>query len=81
MKCGHIHHVWIEVNMENIENNDLRFNSYLTKDELINLLNNIHFERVKHLHMDLITGYLITNDPNNLREQDIKPLYYTIDIE
>lgn len=67
--------------MENIKNNDLRFSSYLTKDELINMITNIHFEHVKHLHMDLITGYLIKNDPDNPREQDIKPLYYTINIE
>lgn len=64
-----------------MDNNEICYNSYLTKDELINMINNIHFERVKHLHMDLITGYLITNDPDNPREQDIKPLYYTIDIE
>ena len=78
MKCGHIYHVWIEVNMEN---NDIRFNSYLTKDELINMINNIHFEHVKHLHMDLITGYLLKTDPDNPCEEDIKPLYYTIDID
>ena len=64
-----------------MENNDLRFSSYLTKDELINMLNNIHFEYVKHLHIDLITGHIISNDPDNIREQDIRPLYYTIDIE
>lgn len=78
MKCGHIYHVWIEVNMEN---NNLKIGSYLTKDELINMLNNLHFEYVKNINMSLITGCLIETDPDNPKEQDIKPLYYTIDID
>lgn len=32
MKCGHIYHVWNEVNMEN---DNVFYNSYMTKDELI----------------------------------------------
>jgi len=69
---------------EKIENrniHDLRFDSYMTKDELINIIKELRFERVKHLHMDLITGYLLKIDPDNPKEEDIKPLYYTIDIE
>lgn len=60
---------------------DLRCDSYITKDELINMISNIHFEYVKHLNMDLITGYIIKNNPDNPNDQDIKPLYYTINIE
>ena len=66
---------------ENKYADDLRFDSYMTKDELINMIKELRFERVKHLHMDLITGYLLKTDPDNSNEQDIKPLYYTIDIE
>lgn len=60
---------------------DIRLKSYITKDEFINMLNNLHFEYVKHLHIDLITGYLIETDPDNPKEQDTRPLYYTINIE
>lgn len=67
--------------IENRDIHDLRFDSYMTKDELINMIKELRFERVQHLHMDLITGYLLKTDPDNPKEQDIKPLYYTIDIE
>lgn len=63
-----------------MKNNDERFNSYLTKDELINMLNNLHFEYVKNMNMNLITGYLIKTNPDDPNDQDITPLYYTIDI-
>ena len=45
------------------------------------MIKELRFERVKNLHMDLITGYLLKTDPDNPKEQDIKTLYYTIDIE
>ena len=60
---------------------DIRLKSYITKDEFINMLNNLHFEYVKHLHIDLITGCLIETDPDNPKEQNTKSLYYTINIE
>lgn len=68
------------MNNENKDIHDLRFDSYITKDELISMISNIHFEHVKHIHMDLITGYIIKPNPDYPDEQDIKPLYYTIDI-
>lgn len=64
-----------------MENENVCYNSYMTKDELINMIKELRFERVKNLHMDLITGYLLKTDPDNPKEQDIKTLYYTIDIE
>lgn len=66
---------------ENRDIHDLRFDSYITKDELINIIKELRFEHVKYLHMDLITGYLLETDPDNPKEQDIKPLYYSINIE
>lgn len=64
-----------------MENDNVCYNSYMTKDELINMIKELRFERVKNLHMDLITGYLLKMDPDNPKGQDIKTLYYTIDIE
>ena len=32
-------------------------NSYITKEEFINMLQGLRFERVKHAEFDLITGF------------------------
>lgn len=67
----------MENNLTNIEK---RYNSYITKDELINMINDIHFEVVENLHMNLITGYLVKNNPIEPEIPNVIPLYYTIDI-
>ena len=50
--------------------------SYLTKEEFINMINSINFERIKECDLKLITGYIINYETN-----DIKPLTKNIDID
>lgn len=50
--------------------------SYLTKEELINMLNNIDFVSVKKCEIELITGFII-----NCENNDIRPLTKNIEID
>ena len=50
--------------------------SYLTKEEFINLLNSIEFESIKECRIELITGFIINCETN-----EIKPLTKNIDID
>ena len=50
--------------------------SYLTKEELINMLNNIDFISVKKCEIELITGFIINCEENNIR-----PLTKNIEID
>ena len=62
---------------QDIENNvESRINSYLTKEEFINILNSIEFESIKQCRIELITGFIV-----NLETAEIKPLTKNIDID
>lgn len=50
--------------------------SYLTKEELINMLNNIDFVSVRKCEIELITGFIINCEDNNIR-----PLTKNIEID
>ena len=50
--------------------------NYLTKEELINMLNNIDFISVKKCEIELITGFIINCEENNIR-----PLTKNIEID
>lgn len=71
-----------KVNMESIEKSikeAKRLNesseSYFTKEEFMNLLNNTNFKYIKKAYLELITGFKYNAD-----EDYIKELYKTIDI-
>lgn len=49
--------------------------SYLTKEEFINMLNNIDFDNVKECSLELITGFII-----NCETKEIRPLTKNINI-
>lgn len=50
--------------------------SYLTKEEFINILNSIDFESIKECRLELITGFII-----NFETNDIKPLTKNVEID
>lgn len=50
--------------------------SYMSKEELINLLQSIDFERIKECSLELITGFII-----NFETNEIKPLTKNINID
>ena len=50
--------------------------SYLSKEEFINIINNIDFIGVKRCEIGLITGFIIDCENN-----DIKPLTKNIEID
>lgn len=50
--------------------------SYMSKEEFINLLLSIDFERIKECSLELITGFIV-----NLETKEIKPLTKNIDID
>lgn len=49
--------------------------SYLTKEELINMLNNIDFVRVEKCDLKLITGFIC-----NYAEGEVRPLSKNIEL-
>lgn len=55
---------------------DLRLDSYVSKEELLTILNNLDFKAVNSLHLEAITGFLINCDPDNQREQEIKKIIF-----
>ncbi len=60
--------------MELNEEASLQYNSYMSKEDFITLMNKLNFEKVESADLDLITGCLIN------KEGEIKKLYYHIAI-
>lgn len=50
--------------------------SYITKTDFLNIINDLNFIAVKSCNLDLITGFKIIED-----DKAIQPLYYSITIE
>lgn len=50
--------------------------SYITKEEFLNILNSIEFESIKYCRIELVTGFII-----NIETNEIKPLTKNIDID
>ena len=64
--------------MEEIDidlSNSIEANSYIKKEELMNMLENIDFIAVREADLSLITGFIATED------EIIKPLCKTIRID
>ena len=61
---------------DNVEEIEARFNSYLTKEELINILQTIDFKLVKCADLELITSIIY-----NAETKEYKPLYKNIRID
>ncbi len=51
------------------------YESYFTKEEFINFLNNTDFKYIKKAYLELITGFRYFSD-----EDIVKELYKTIDM-
>ena len=49
--------------------------SYITKEEFINMISNIDFERVKRCELSLITGFIYNGD-----EDEIETLFKRIEL-
>ena len=49
--------------------------SYLSKEEFINIINNVDFIGVSKCNLELVTGCII-----DIEEKEIKPLYKTLEI-
>lgn len=51
--------------------------SYITKEQLIEMLNSSKFDYVEELELKVITGFRVIEDENDIR---IQPLGYKINI-
>lgn len=60
---------------ENTKSNYIQYNSYLKKEEFIQMLQDLRFDAVRDARISLITGYINDDDDN------IKALGYDINIE
>lgn len=65
----------VENNIKEIKSLNECSESYFTKEEFMNLLNNTDFKYIKKAYLELITGLIYNAD-----EDYIKELYKTIDI-
>lgn len=49
--------------------------SYITKEEFINIINNIEFIAIKKCDLDLVTGFIL-----HIEDEEVTPLYKTINL-
>lgn len=64
----------------NIESNDERYNSYVTKEELIKILTETHFKYVNYAKLELITGFLLIKGETD-SDHVIQKLSFSMEIE
>lgn len=59
--------LYLRRNDKDINECQLKVDSYLTKDELIAILNNISFKAIKKADLELITSYIIDEKQETLQ--------------